>query len=70
MFGEQTFAQLRTGLTSTEAVRFIRDGERAGAMGVWRWGEREQANRQRKKYCTRVAEKIQLALLHFRHHET
>ena len=27
MFGEQTFAQLRTGLTSTEARRPIRDGD-------------------------------------------
>ena len=31
------FVQLRTGLTSTEIIRFIRDGEK----GVWRWGKRE-----------------------------
>ena len=41
MFGEQTFAQLRTGLTSTETGRLIRDGEKAGEGGVWRWGKRE-----------------------------
>ena len=30
-------------LTSTEAVRLIRDGEKGekGGKGVWRWGERE-----------------------------
>ena len=30
--GEQTFAQLRTGLTSTETIRLIRDREKG-------WGE-------------------------------
>ena len=28
------------GLTSTEAIRLIRDGEKEG-KGVWRWGKRE-----------------------------
>ena len=28
-------------LTSTETVRLIRDGEKGGREGVWRWGERE-----------------------------
>ena len=37
MFGEQTFAQLRTGLKSTETTKLIRDEEK----GVWRWGKRE-----------------------------
>ena len=27
-------------ITSTEAARLIRDGEKRG-KGVWRWGERE-----------------------------
>ena len=26
---------------STEIVRLIRDGEKGGGEGVWRWGERE-----------------------------
>ena len=30
MFGEQTFAQLRTGLTSSKTIRLIRHGEKAG----------------------------------------
>ena len=29
------------GLTSTETIRFIRDGEKGGGEGVWRWGKRE-----------------------------
>ena len=28
-------------LTSTETVRLIRDGEKGGGKGVWRWGKRE-----------------------------
>ena len=41
--GEQTFAQLRTGLTSTETIRLIRDGEtarrREGGMEVGEEGD-------------------------------
>ena len=28
-------------LTSIETIRLIRDGEKGGGKGVWRWGKRE-----------------------------
>ena len=27
--------------TSTETIRLIRDGEKGGGEGVWRWGKKE-----------------------------
>ena len=29
------------GLMSKETIRLIRDGEKRGGKGIWRWGERE-----------------------------
>ena len=29
------------GLTSTETIRLIKDGEKGVGKGLWRWGERE-----------------------------
>ena len=47
-------------LTSTETIRFIRDGEN-GAKGVWRWGEREIMYLYRYAVTTRMTSALRWA---------